>query len=77
MIKENDFDKRDQVKPGMKHYLLALILVGFGFSTAPVQAMITIHCSGQGPLIYLIGGGPAFTTWNLQPIQQKLKNQYL
>lgn len=37
---------------------------------------IRTHCQGQGPLIYLIGGGPAFTTWNLQPIQQRLGERY-
>lgn len=60
----------------MKHYALAVILVGFFFSTASLQANVKVHCSGDGPLIYLIGGGPAFTTWNLQPIQQKLNNKY-
>jgi len=30
----------------------------------------------QGPLVYLIGGGPAFTTWNLQPIQKRLSAYY-
>jgi pimeloyl-ACP methyl ester carboxylesterase len=37
---------------------------------------IKVHCQGQGPLVYLIGGGPAFTTWNLQPIQKKLGVRY-
>ncbi len=35
-----------------------------------------VHCTGQGPLVYLIGGGPAFTTWNLEPIQKKLATKY-
>ncbi len=38
----------------------------------PTLADINVHCKGQGPVVYLIGGGPAFTTWNLQPIQNKL-----
>ena len=59
----------------MKHHLLAIVLVGFAVSTTQLQAKIKIHCSGQGPLLYLIGGGPAFTTWNLQPVQQALENQ--
>ena len=66
----------DQVTSDMKHFFLAVIFLGFAFSTTPVQAMINLHCSGQGPLIYLIGGGPGFTTWNLEPIQQQLKNNY-
>ena len=60
----------------MKHFLHGVIFLGFALSTTPVQAMINLHCSGQGPLIYLIGGGPGFTTWNLEPIQQQLKNNY-
>ena len=39
-------------------------------------AEIKLRCSGQGPVVYLIGGGPAFTTWNLQPIQDKLAKHY-
>jgi pimeloyl-ACP methyl ester carboxylesterase len=39
-------------------------------------ADIETHCHGSGPLVYLIGGGPAFTTWNLQPIQQRLGEHY-
>ncbi len=39
-------------------------------------ADIKIHCRGEGPRVYLIGGGPAFTTWNLQPIQDKLSDRY-
>lgn len=60
----------------MKHYLITVILVGLAFCATPAQAKIKVHCVGQGPLLYLIGGGPAFTTWNLQPIQQKLQHQY-
>lgn len=60
----------------MKNYSLAAVLAGFIFSSAPVQAEIKVHCSGEGPLVYLIGGGPAFTTWNLEPIQQQLNNNY-
>jgi pimeloyl-ACP methyl ester carboxylesterase len=37
---------------------------------------LRIHCEGQGPHVYLIGGGPAFTTWNLQPIQHRLRGRY-
>lgn len=39
-------------------------------------ADIRIHCRGQGPLVYLIGGGPAFTTWNLEPVQRRLSAHY-
>ena len=62
--------------PGMKYFLLAVIVAGFIFRMAPVQAEIKVHCSGEGPSVYLIGGGPGFTTWNLEPIQQQFKNNY-
>jgi pimeloyl-ACP methyl ester carboxylesterase len=39
-------------------------------------AQITVHCIGSGDRMYLIGGGPAFTTWHLDPIQQRLKDGY-
>jgi hypothetical protein len=54
----------------MKGTLITAILLGFICSMAPAQAELKVHCSGEGPLVYLVGGGPAFTTWNLEPIQQ-------
>ena len=38
------------------------------------QAEFKVHCQGDGDPVYLIGGGPGFTTWNLQPVQQYLAN---
>jgi pimeloyl-ACP methyl ester carboxylesterase len=40
------------------------------------HAEIALHCEGEGEPIYLIGGGPAFTTWNLQPVQSFLSRDY-
>lgn len=40
------------------------------------MAQITVHCQGKGQAVYLIGGGPAFTTWNLIPIQQQLRDHF-
>ena len=60
----------------VKHYIFTVILAGLALCATPAQAEIKVHCVGEGPSIYLIGGGPAFTTWNLQPIQQKLHHQY-
>ncbi len=37
---------------------------------------IVIDCDGTGDRVFLIGGGPAFTTWNLDPIQQSLSEYY-
>jgi pimeloyl-ACP methyl ester carboxylesterase len=54
--------------------MIRLIILYCCLSTA--VADIKVHCLGQGPLVYLIGGGPAFTTWNLQPIQIKLSKGF-
>lgn len=51
-----------------------VIVINSCFSAAGAE--IRLHCQGQGPLVYLIGGGPAFTTWNLQPIQDRLSGDY-
>ena len=37
---------------------------------------VVVHCEGAGEPVYLIGGGPAFTTWNLAPVQQALAAHY-
>ncbi|TNF91622.1 MAG: alpha/beta hydrolase [Gammaproteobacteria bacterium] len=55
-------------------YLIRFVFLYFLVFSA--MADIHEHCQGQGPLIYLIGGGPAFTTWNLQPIQDRLSKRY-
>ena len=41
-----------------------------------VDEPIAVRCQGAGQPVYLIGGGPAFTTWNLEPVQQKLAARY-
>jgi pimeloyl-ACP methyl ester carboxylesterase len=33
---------------------------------------LRVHCRGDGPPVYLVGGGPAFTTWHLAPLQESL-----
>ena len=40
------------------------------------MAQIKVNCQGKGQPVYLIGGGPAFTTWNLEPIQQQLRDHF-
>ncbi len=40
------------------------------------MAQVSVDCQGSGQPVYLIGGGPAFTTWNLGPIQQQLARHY-
>jgi len=40
------------------------------------SAVLKIHCDGEGTPLYLIGGGPAFTTWSLEPVQKALSGGY-
>lgn len=48
-----------------------------GLSSLPlVAAELRVHCQGEGPPVYLIGGGPAFTTWHLVPLQERLAKRY-
>lgn len=42
----------------------------------PANQDIVVHCSGRGAPLFLIGGGPAFTTWHLAPIQGQLQGRY-
>jgi pimeloyl-ACP methyl ester carboxylesterase len=60
----------------MKNVLLIVLFSLMVCCSARAFADIKIHCQGQGTLVYLIGGGPAFTTWNLQPVQNKLSPDY-
>lgn len=60
----------------MKTLLKFLFIVFTICNHSIVVAEIKLRCAGQGPIVYLIGGGPAFTTWNLQPIQEKLAQRY-
>ena len=58
-------------------YFLRFFFISILFCCHSVAtAEIKVRCEGHGPLVYLIGGGPAFTTWNLQPIQKRLSNNY-
>ena len=57
--------------------LLKVILIFFTICYHSLAvAEIKLRCAGQGPVVYLIGGGPAFTTWNLQLIQEILAKHY-
>ncbi len=61
------------MKKGARHFSL-IVVVYCCLSTS--EADIKVDCQGAGPALYLIGGGPAFTTWNLQPIQNRLRSHY-
>ena len=53
------------------------LVIFAGLLTASTAiAQITVNCQGTGQPVYLVGGGPAFTTWNLEPIQKHLLNKY-
>lgn len=56
-----------------KHILL---LLGCLLCASTAMAQIKVNCQGKGQPVYLIGGGPAFTTWNLEPIQQQLRDHF-
>jgi len=56
------------------NHIFLLLVCSFYASTT--MAQITVNCQGEGQPVYLIGGGPAFTTWNLEPIQQQLRDHF-
>ncbi len=60
----------------MKYFLRFFFIFILFCSHSIADAEIKVRCEGQGHLVYLIGGGPAFTTWNLQPIQKRLSVNY-
>ena len=51
-----------------------LIAVGIMFSVS--CHALTTHCEGKGPLLYLVVGGPAFSSWHIEPVQKHLANRY-
>jgi proline iminopeptidase len=53
----------------------AVLLLALSASPGAEEA-ITVHCAGVGEPVYLIGGGPAFTTWHMQPIQDRLGGRF-
>jgi len=58
---------------------VALILCIYSVSAAGETAAsekITVHCQGNGQPLYLIVGGPAFTSKHLEPIQQQLQDHF-
>ena len=55
---------------------IVFVLLILSLASATSMAGVSVHCLGSGQAVYLIGGGPAFTTWNLEPIQQRLSGRY-
>jgi pimeloyl-ACP methyl ester carboxylesterase len=61
----------------MKFIIATLFILPVGiFMNVQAAEEIIIDCDGTGEEIFLIGGGPAFTTWNLEPIQQSLPDNH-
>lgn len=60
----------------MKHSRAIFLAILLTCCLPAAAADIRVHCQGQGPPAYLVGGGPAFTTWNLRPIQKQLGAGY-
>ena len=60
----------------MKYFLRFFFIFILFCCDSTADTEIKVRCEGQGHLVYLIGGGPAFTTWNLQPIQKRLSVNY-
>jgi pimeloyl-ACP methyl ester carboxylesterase len=56
--------------------VLVWLLLFVAMNAVYAKEQLTMHCSGNGKPVYLIGGGPAFTTWNLEPVQQALKDDF-
>jgi len=55
---------------------LILVFLIVSYSDLAPASDLKVHCKGQGSKVYLVGGGPAFTSWNLQPIQDTLSRHY-
>ena len=55
-------------------FVSAVLMVLSGLPA--VAAQLQVHCQGEGPPVYLVGGGPAFTTWHLAPVQARLAERY-
>ena len=64
--------------------IMALITCIFSSAASDAQALsqtavkdeMTVHCQGNGQPLYLIVGGPAFTSKHLAPIQQQLQHNF-
>jgi proline iminopeptidase len=59
--------------------LFSLSSVQAAFHTSPIQSQVAeipfkYHAMGQpnAPKVILLGGGPGFSSWNLEPIQAKM-----
>jgi pimeloyl-ACP methyl ester carboxylesterase len=52
------------------------VLFCLSYNSSVAGAEIVVNCKGNGEPLYLIGGGPAFTSSNLEPIQKNLRARF-
>lgn len=60
----------------INHWLFSVCLILCLDNSSAAGEQIVVNCQGSGQPVYLIGGGPAFTSWNLEPIQQHLRDRF-
>jgi pimeloyl-ACP methyl ester carboxylesterase len=60
----------------MNRWLSSACLILCLYNSATAGEQLVVNCQGAGQTVYLIGGGPAFTSWNLEPIQQRLRDRF-
>ena len=54
----------------------SVVLFCLSYNSSLAGAEIVVNCQGSGEPLYLIGGGPAFSSRNLEPIQQNLRDSF-
>jgi pimeloyl-ACP methyl ester carboxylesterase len=70
-------ERRDvATPPGARRAMGLAAALLFCCGQAPAAERIEVHCRGEGQPLYLIGGGPAFTTWHLEAVQERLAEGY-
>ena len=60
----------------MNRLLLPIALITGFYSSSAAGEQIVVDCQGSGQPIFLIVGGPAFTSKHLEPIQQQLQHSF-
>lgn len=60
----------------MNRLLSHVALITCFYSSSAAGEQIVVDCQGSGQPIFLIVGGPAFTSKHLEPIQQQLQDSF-
>ncbi len=53
-----------------------MVMGAISWPLGAVEMDLRVHCRGAGEPVYLVGGGPAFTSRNLEPLPQMLSAGY-